>query len=126
MQACVILNQVPVTFKAVEPGETIPKLGPAFKKGSFCKFSYIELTFEIILAFGAIFMTLFIVMTSYPSQEQESNHSLHLFLDSNGLELAADNCSVRWKQSNRKHPRNWPTTRKIYDIGLVFLLDFLV
>lgn len=42
------------------------------------------------------------------------------------LELTPDTKFVRWLRENPKHPRNWPMGRKVYDIGLVCLLDLVM
>jgi len=42
------------------------------------------------------------------------------------LELTPDTKFVRWLRENPKHPRNWTMNRKIYDIGLVCLLDLVM
>lgn len=42
------------------------------------------------------------------------------------LELTPDGKFVRWLRENPKHPRNWPSLRKTYDIGLICLLDLFV
>ena len=48
---------------------------------------------------------------------------LHSQLIKHGLELGEDGY-IHWKKSNRSHPRNWSTWRKIYDFGLLIFLDF--
>jgi hypothetical protein len=45
------------------------------------------------------------------------------FLDAYGLEYTPDGQCIRWSNSNKKHPRNWPAARKIYDTGLIIFLD---
>ncbi|KAJ5887813.1 hypothetical protein N7495_007854 [Penicillium taxi] len=42
------------------------------------------------------------------------------------LEITKDGKFVRWYRENPKHPRNWSTSRKIYDVGLVCLLDLII
>lgn len=42
------------------------------------------------------------------------------------LELTPDGKFVRWLRENPKHPRNWPISRKVYDTGLVCLLDLFM
>lgn len=49
--------------------------------------------------------------------------SIQSLLDTRGLEFTADRQRIRWSVANKKHPRNWPTSRKIYDTGLVIFLD---
>lgn len=48
------------------------------------------------------------------------------YLLKNDLEFTPDGQYVRWAKGNKKHPRNWSATRKVYDIGLIFLLDLFV
>lgn len=45
------------------------------------------------------------------------------FLDEYGLEYTPDGQFIRWSCLNKKHPRNWPASRKIYDTGLIIFLD---
>jgi hypothetical protein len=54
-------------------------------------------------------------------QEQMQEH-----LRDHYLELTPDTKFVRWLRDNPKHPRNWPTNRKIYDTALVCLLDLVM
>lgn len=49
--------------------------------------------------------------------------SIQPLLDTHGLEFTPDGQRIRWSVANKKHPRNWPTSRKIYDTGLVIFLD---
>ncbi|KAL5052175.1 hypothetical protein BDW71DRAFT_193582 [Aspergillus fruticulosus] len=57
--------------------------------------------------------------------EKEGNaQELQIALKELGLELTPDGQYVRWANTNPKHPRNWPTTRKAYDIGLIIFLEF--
>lgn len=39
-----------------------------------------------------------------------------------GLRLAEDDY-VKWRHDSTAHPRNWATSRKLFDVGLVLLLD---
>ncbi|KAJ5225329.1 hypothetical protein N7468_006554 [Penicillium chermesinum] len=39
------------------------------------------------------------------------------------LELDPDSGYIRWAPDNPKHPRNWPLARKVYDIGIIILLE---
>ncbi|RAK95296.1 MFS multidrug transporter [Aspergillus ibericus CBS 121593] len=48
------------------------------------------------------------------------------YLLKNHLEFTDDGQFVRWGRGNKNHPRNWSTTRKVFDIGLIFLLDLFV
>ncbi|GKZ81999.1 hypothetical protein AnigIFM56816_006529 [Aspergillus niger] len=48
------------------------------------------------------------------------------YLLKNDLEFTPDGQYVRWAKGNKNHPRNWSATRKVYDIGLIFLLDLFV
>jgi hypothetical protein len=45
------------------------------------------------------------------------------FLDEYDLEYTPDGQFIRWSCLNKKHPRNWPASRKIYDTGLIIFLD---
>ena len=48
------------------------------------------------------------------------------YLLKNNLEFTSDGQFVKWGKGNKNHPRNWSTTRKVFDIGLIFLLDLFV
>ncbi|KAG5929130.1 hypothetical protein E4U42_007034 [Claviceps africana] len=50
--------------------------------------------------------------------------SVEDLLELHELEYTPDGESIRWSVSNKRHPRNWSTCRKTYDIGLVIFLDF--
>ncbi|KAG5983705.1 hypothetical protein E4U43_006243, partial [Claviceps pusilla] len=50
--------------------------------------------------------------------------SLQDLLEQQDLEYTPDGESIRWSVSNKRHPRNWSTCRKVYDVGLVIFLDF--
>ncbi|OJJ02715.1 hypothetical protein ASPVEDRAFT_53336 [Aspergillus versicolor CBS 583.65] len=41
-----------------------------------------------------------------------------------GLRIAADGYHIQWAAGNPRHPRNWPISRKIYDISLLIFLEF--
>ncbi|KAJ5267020.1 hypothetical protein N7478_009828 [Penicillium angulare] len=49
---------------------------------------------------------------------------LQLALETHGLEFTPNGQLVRWSAFNKKHPRNWPLSRKIYDSSLIIFLDF--
>lgn len=53
-----------------------------------------------------------------------SGGHLQYVLDENGLEYTPDGKFIRWSASNKKHPRNWHMSRKIYDSSLIIFLDF--
>lgn len=55
-----------------------------------------------------------------PTQNQPD---VQHFLDAYGLEYTPDGQWICWWVSNKKHPRNWPAARKIYDTGLIIFLD---
>lgn len=56
-----------------------------------------------------------------PPIEDPSN--IQALLDEYGLEFTPNGESIRWSVGNKRHPRNWPASRKIYDTGLVIFLD---
>lgn len=56
-------------------------------------------------------------------QQQHEQGNIHALLDENDLEFTADGESIRWSVSNKRHPRNWPVSRKVYDTGLIIFLD---
>lgn len=43
-------------------------------------------------------------------------------IDQLGLKLDDEAC-LRWKSDCPDHPRNWSTSRKTFDTGLLFLFD---
>ncbi|KAI9043101.1 putative MFS transporter [Aspergillus affinis] len=49
----------------------------------------------------------------------EIDEKLHQY----GLRLADNGRSVVWKSDNPRHPRNWSTARKVYDVSWVIFLD---
>ncbi|KAG6006700.1 hypothetical protein E4U21_006775 [Claviceps maximensis] len=53
-----------------------------------------------------------------------TSESVQNLLELYHLEYTPDGESIRWSVSNKRHPRNWPTCRKVYDVGLVIFLDF--
>lgn len=42
------------------------------------------------------------------------------------LELTPDGKYVRWLRDHPRHPRNWSSLRKTYDIALICLLDLFM
>ncbi|KAM0122985.1 hypothetical protein ACP6JC_000393 [Aspergillus fumigatus] len=38
--------------------------------------------------------------------------------------MTTDELYVQWEIGNRRHPRNWDVSRKVYDISLIFFLEF--
>ncbi|EFE34070.1 uncharacterized protein ARB_07021 [Trichophyton benhamiae CBS 112371] len=50
-------------------------------------------------------------------------NNLQALLEEHGLEYTPDGEHIRWLASNPKHPRNWSMLRKIYDSGLIIILD---
>ena len=53
----------------------------------------------------------------------EKSGTLKKALYNAGLEIDSDR-NVRWRHNNPEHPRNWPITRKLYDLSIVILLEF--
>ena len=53
----------------------------------------------------------------------EKNAHLHSELDSHGLQLGIDGF-VEWKLDERRHPRNWNASKKVFDVGLVCFFEF--
>ncbi|KAG5916318.1 hypothetical protein E4U53_004334 [Claviceps sorghi] len=62
--------------------------------------------------------------TNLPQVPVPAAASVEDLLELRELEYTPDGESIRWSVSNKRHPRNWPTCRKVYDIGLVIFLDF--
>ncbi|PKY00706.1 MFS multidrug transporter [Aspergillus campestris IBT 28561] len=60
------------------------------------------------------------------SSEESRDISLHNVLVAHGLGLAPDGSFVRWLEKNPRHPRNWSTPRKFYDLIVIHLCDFFV
>ncbi|KAL4782827.1 major facilitator superfamily domain-containing protein [Aspergillus varians] len=58
------------------------------------------------------------------SQLEADKDILQQSLAQYGLRLAADGYHVRWAVGNPRHPRNWPMSRKVYDISLLIFLEF--
>lgn len=56
----------------------------------------------------------------------ESKISLQKELQKHHLELTSDGNAVRWNRDNPKFPRNWSQMRKVYDIGVICLLDLFM
>ncbi|KAJ5577672.1 uncharacterized protein N7459_006636 [Penicillium hispanicum] len=52
--------------------------------------------------------------------------SLREYLQDHYLELTPNGKFVRWHSENPKHPRNWSFTRKVFDVGLVCILDLFI
>lgn len=50
--------------------------------------------------------------------------SLQFHLSQYGLKMTTDELYVQWEIGNRRHPRNWDVSRKVYDISLIFFLEF--
>ncbi|EAU35701.1 conserved hypothetical protein [Aspergillus terreus NIH2624] len=44
-------------------------------------------------------------------------------LEQLGLQVAADGFHIQWAKGNRRHPRNWRQSRKIYDTCLIIFLE---
>ncbi|RAH54108.1 MFS multidrug transporter [Aspergillus piperis CBS 112811] len=67
-------------------------------------------------------------ITAGPSKAKHVSRTQDMdeYLLKNDLEFTPDRQYVRWAKGNKKHPRNWSATRKVYDIGLIFLLDLFV
>jgi hypothetical protein len=53
----------------------------------------------------------------------EAQARLQSALDDLALESTPDGQFIRWSASNRRHPRNWHASRKIYDSSLIIFLD---
>ncbi|EFR00842.1 hypothetical protein MGYG_03847 [Nannizzia gypsea CBS 118893] len=49
--------------------------------------------------------------------------NIQALLEEHGLEYTPDGEHIRWLASNPSHPRKWPMLRKIYDSGLIIILD---
>jgi len=47
-------------------------------------------------------------------------------LSEHELELTPDGQLVRWRRDNKRHPRNWPLPRRVYDISIIFFLDLFL
>lgn len=46
-------------------------------------------------------------------------------LEKHGLEIDGDQ-HLRWSADSRQHPRNWHWKRKLYDAGLIIMLEMLM
>ncbi|KAL4888306.1 major facilitator superfamily domain-containing protein [Aspergillus ambiguus] len=44
-------------------------------------------------------------------------------LEQLGLQVASDGFHVQWAKGNRRHPRNWNRSRKLYDTFLIIFLE---
>lgn len=58
------------------------------------------------------------------SNPETDKDVLRQTLAQNGLRVAADGYHIQWAAGNPSHPRNWPISRKIYDISLLIFLEF--
>lgn len=47
-------------------------------------------------------------------------------LSGHELEFTPDGQLVRWRRDNKRHPRNWPLLRRVYDISIIFFLDLFL
>jgi hypothetical protein len=56
--------------------------------------------------------------------EQQANPEVAKVLEELGLRLVEDDY-VKWRPDASAHPRNWTSSRKAFDTGLVLLLDLL-
>jgi hypothetical protein len=54
--------------------------------------------------------------------EQQANPEVAKVLEELGLKLVEDGY-VKWRPDASAHPRNWTSSRKAFDTGLVLLLD---
>jgi hypothetical protein len=55
--------------------------------------------------------------------QTDAQRRLQSCLDDLALEFTPDRQFIRWSASNRRHPRNWHTLRKIHDSSLIIWLD---
>lgn len=62
-----------------------------------------------------------------PKADTPALPHLHLQeqLETQGLEIVNDG-TVRWKEGNPQHPRNWPVRKKVYNAVVVIFLDFFM
>ncbi|KAL5337953.1 MFS multidrug transporter [Aspergillus crustosus] len=59
------------------------------------------------------------------SQSSESDKDvLQQSLTQYRLRVAADGYHIQWAVGNPRHPRNWPISRKVYDVSLLIFLEF--
>ncbi|KAJ5290147.1 uncharacterized protein N7443_010400 [Penicillium atrosanguineum] len=56
-----------------------------------------------------------------PASHDSSN--IQSVLDAYGLEFTSDGKLIRWSASNKKHPRNWSTSRKSFDSSVIIFLE---
>jgi hypothetical protein len=54
--------------------------------------------------------------------KQQANPEVAKVLEELGLKLVEDGY-VKWRPDASAHPRNWTSSRKAFDTGLVLLLD---
>lgn len=47
-------------------------------------------------------------------------------LSEHQLEFTPDGELVRWRRDNKRHPRNWPLPRRVFDISVIFFLDLFL
>ncbi|KAF9887766.1 hypothetical protein FE257_009572 [Aspergillus nanangensis] len=57
------------------------------------------------------------------SQTGTDKDALDPYLEQLGLQIASDGLHIQWAKGNRRHPRNWKMSRKIYDTSLVVFLE---
>lgn len=91
-----------------------------------CGYSVILVNFLFVPPHSAMpsIMGLWEAPVSQQHPATEDQRGVQYFLNAYGLEYTPDGQYVRWSVSNKRHPRNWPTARKIYDTGLIIFLDF--
>lgn len=54
---------------------------------------------------------------------EKNDSTLESALREAQLELDPSSGHVRWTSKNPRHPRNWSLARKIWDIGIITLLE---
>ncbi|KAL1645175.1 hypothetical protein SLS58_003880 [Diplodia intermedia] len=64
-------------------------------------------------------------MANYNDNDVVSTPDLDDLLEKHGLEIGADQ-HLRWSADSRHHPRNWDSNRKLYDAGLIIMLELLI
>ncbi|OJD36400.1 mfs multidrug transporter [Diplodia corticola] len=64
-------------------------------------------------------------MASYSDHDVVSTPDLDDLLEKHGLEVGADQ-HLCWSADSRYHPRNWHSNRKLYDAGLIIMLEMLI
>lgn len=60
-------------------------------------------------------------ISKLPPSHNSSN--IQSVLDDYELEFTADGKLIRWSASNKNHPRNWSTSRKLLDSSLLGFFD---